>query len=474
VKYNKIDDNILAELQNICGKENVIFDKTRILDYAHDEYIKPSQDTYPEVVIKPSSTIEVSRIMQLANKNLVPVTVRGGGTGLSGGAVSFSGGILLSMEKMNRIIEVDTKNFVITTEAGVMLKDFVAEAEKNNLFFPPKPGDEFAMIGGMIATNAGGARVVKYGSMRNFVRGVEIVLSDGRILNIGRKLVKNSAGYSILNLFVGSEGTLGVITKATISVMPSNVVSTTLLVAYENIYSAIESVSEILKIRNIPISVEFIELEPVILTEKLLNKSWPVKIGKAQLMIIIDSHCKECLTSDAQYLEKVCKKNSAIEIFVADNKINQDTISEIRSNLYEAIKNFVVEILDISVPPAQIADFVNELHNLEKKYSVWLPTYGHAADGNVHTHYMKGKYVDGKIVPLPEKEWKEKKDVVVNEIIEIGISLGGSISGEHGIGIVKKDFMKKMYSAEYLSLLKSIKNVFDVKNILNPGKVVPD
>jgi glycolate oxidase len=474
VNYNKIDNNILTQLIDICGKEDVIFDKIKFLDYAHDEYIKPSEETFPEVVVKPQSTQEVSQIMSLAEKSFVPVTIRGGGTGLSGGAVSFTGGILLSMEKMNKILDVDTKNFVVTTQAGVLLKDFVKEIEKYNLFFPPKPGDEFATIGGMIATNAGGTRTVKYGTMRNFVRGVEVVLSDGSVINVGGKFIKNSAGYSLLNLFIGSEGSLGIVTESIISVMPRNVVPLTLIVAYNDIFCAINSVPEILKLKNVPVSVEFIELEPVLLTEKLLDKQWPVKVGKAQLMIIIDSSCEECMNSNVEYLQQVCKDNDAIEIFVADSKVKQDTVLEIRSNLYESIKNFVVEILDISVPPAQIALFVNKLHSLEKKYSIWLPTYGHAADGNVHTHYMKCKYVNGEIVPLEENEWLEKKDVIINEIIELGISLGGSISGEHGIGIAKKSFMKKMYSEKYLSLLKSIKNVFDKKNILNPGKVVPD
>ncbi len=473
MNYNKVNKFILSELINICGEKDVIVDKKRIIDYSHDEYIKPDENTFPELVVKPKTVYEISKIIKLANRNLIPVTVRGGGTGLSGGAVSFCGGILLSMENLKKIVEVDKKNFMATVESGVTLQEFAKELEKHNLFFPPKPGDEYAMIGGMIATNAGGARVVKYGTMRNLVRGLEVVLPDGEIINVGGKLIKNSAGYSLLNLFIGSEGTLGIITKAIISIMSRNVNTLTILVPYDNIDSAIKTVTEILNTKNVPVSIEFLELEPILLTEKLLGKSWPVKVGKAHLMIVIDNKCGECVNEQTEHISEICNNNGALEIFVAENNVKQKEIAEIRSNLYESIKNYVVEILDIAVPPASIGDFVNELHQLEKKYSVWLPTYGHAADGNVHTHYMSGKYFNGEIIPVPENEWRSKRDLVVEEIVKTGISFGGSISGEHGIGVTKINFMRSMYSEKYLDLLKKIKTVFDENNILNPGKMIP-
>ncbi len=472
MKYNKVDNEILERLRIICGTENVITDKEKLIDYSHDEYPRQEIKSYPEVVVKPRNEQEVAEVLKLANENLIPVTPRGAATGLAGGCVPVYGGIVLSLENMNRIIEIDKQNFVVVTESGVPLMKFFKEIEQQGLFFPPHPGDESAMIGGVIATNAGGSRAVKYGVIRNFVRGIEVVLPNGNIIQCGGKLIKNSAGYSLLNLFIGSEGTLGVITKATIAVVPPLASVVTLVVPFENIDSAINAVPEILRSNVLPMAIEFVELEPIILTEKLLNKSWPTKQGSAHLMIIIDAQDKDTALSFAEKVAEVCEKYNAMEVFIADTTDKQQTILEIRSHLYESIKNFTVEILDIAVPIAKIAEFVNNIHEIEKKYGIWLPTYGHAGDGNVHIHYMKGKFVNGEIIQLKESEWQPKLEEVIDKIIDLGLQLGGSITGEHGVGLVKKKYMGKMYSAEYLSLLKSIKNVFDPKNILNPGKII--
>jgi len=219
MNYNKVDQKVLDQLKNICGEENVVVDKEKLVDYTHDEYPWFEETYYPEVVVKPQNEKQVSEILKLANQNLIPVTPRGAATGLAGGCVPLYGGIVLSLENMNKILEIDKQNFVVVAEAGVPLMKFFKEIEQEGLFFPPHPGDESAMIGGVIATNAGGARAVKYGVIRNFVRGIEVVLPNGEIITCGGKLVKNSAGYSLLNLFIGSEGTLGVITKGILSVV---------------------------------------------------------------------------------------------------------------------------------------------------------------------------------------------------------------------------------------------------------------
>lgn len=472
MNYNKVDQKILEQLISICSKENVIVEKEKLVDYTHDEYPYYETVYYPEVVVKPSTTKQVAEILKLANNNLIPVTPRGAATGLAGGCVPIYGGIVLSLENLNKILEIDKQNFVVVVEAGVPLMKFFKEIEQEGLFFPPHPGDESAMVGGVVATNAGGARAVKYGLIRNFVRGIEVVLADGTIIQCGGKLVKNSAGYSLLNLFIGSEGTLGVITKVIFAVITPPKSMITLVVPFENIELAIRSVPEILRSGVLPMAIEFLELEPIILTEKLLNKTWPTKQGSAHLMLIIDAQDEDTALSFAEKIAEVCEKNNAIEVFIADTTEKQHNILEIRSHLYESLKNTTVDILDVAVPPAKIAEFVNKIHEIEKKYGVWLPTYGHAGDGNVHTHYMKGKFVDGEIVKLDETEWKNKMDTVINEIIKTGIELGGTITGEHGVGMIKRKYMKMMYNEQYISILRNIKRIFDPNNILNPGKII--
>lgn len=472
MNYNRIDEKILEKLITICGKDNVIVEKDKMVDYTHDEYPYYEQIFYPEVVVKPTTVQQISEIMKLANENLIPVTPRGAATGLAGGCVPVYGGIVVSLENMNKILEIDKQNFIVVAEAGVPLMKFFKEIEAEGLFFPPHPGDESAMLGGVVATNAGGARAVKYGVIRNFVRGIEVVLPNGDVIQCGGKLVKNSAGYSLLNLFIGSEGTLGIITKVILAVIapPQNMV--TLVVPYENIDTAVKTVPEILRSGVIPMAIEFLELEPIILTEKLLNKTWPVKQGKAHLMIIIDAYSEDVALSSAEKIAEICEHNNAIEVFIADTQDKQHSILEIRSHIYESLKSFTLDILDVAVPPAKIAEFVNKIHEIETKYDVWLPTYGHAGDGNVHTHYMKSKFVNGEMVKLDETYWKPKMEEVINEILKTGVQLGGTITGEHGVGLIKKNYMKLMYTENYINILKDIKKVFDPKCILNPGKII--
>ncbi len=470
MKYNKLSKELITEIISVCGKENVILDKDKMVDYTHDEYPLKEIQSYPEIVVKPTTIEQISKLLRLANNNFIAVTVRGGGTGLCGGNVPVYGGIVLSLENMNKILEMDEQNFIVVSEAGVRLKDFFDFIENKGYFFPPKPGDESATIGGIISTNAGGSRIVKYGSVRNFVRGIEVVLSDGSVINLGGKFIKNSAGYSLLNLFIGSEGTLGVITKSIISVIPKPKYILTLVIPYENMNSAINSVPKILK--NVtPTAIEFIEPELIILTEKHLNKTWPVKLGEAQIMIILDSNDEQEIFRQAETISCLCEEEGAIEVFVSDSFDKQKEILDIRSNFFEPIKPYTLEILDICVPVGNVGKFVNFIHDIEKEYDVWLPTFGHAGDGNVHTHYMKGKYIDGEIQLLDTKECLQKMDEIVEKIIKKGIELGGTITGEHGIGLVKKKYLSYMFTDRYISLLKSVKTAFDPNNILNPGKI---
>ncbi len=469
MEHKKINNEFIKRLKEIVGENNVITEKDKMIDYSHDEYALEDIAHFPDVVIKPETTSQVSGIVKLCNEARIPVTPRGGATGLCGGAVPIYGGVVLSLEKMKKIIEVDTNNLTATVEAGVMLRDFYPAVEKKGLFFPPHPGDESATIGGVIATNAGGARAVKYGVVRDFVKGIEVVLADGSVINIGGKFIKNSSGYSLLHLMIGSEGTLGIITKATLTLLAPPKVVYTLVIPYESIHDAIKTVPEILKNKILPMAVEFVEKKPVEIAEKFMNKRWPYSGGKAHLMIIIDGGSEEEVTNMAEIIGEIALSNNALDVIVADTESKQQEILDIRSNLYEAMKKYMLEILDITVPRASIGKYVDEVEKIAEEFDTWLPTYGHAGDGNVHTHIMKAKWENGEWIEI--ENWREKYPEIRKKLHELGKKFNGIVSGEHGIGLVKKEYLKLFIDDKSIELMKKIKKTFDPNNILNPGKI---
>jgi len=470
-EYKKVDQKVIKDLKDMVGEKNVITDETNMINYSHDEFTLSEISHMPEVVVKPENAKQVSKVLKYAQETIIPVTPRGGATGLCGGCVPSLGGIVLSVEKMNRIIELDTDNQMAVVEAGVTLMGFYEAVEKAGLFFPPHPGDESAMIGGLIAANAGGARAVKYGVIRNYIRGLEVVLASGKIIHPGGKVMKSSAGYNLLNLFIGAEGTLGIITSAVIQLMPPPETTRSLIIPYDNLEQAIETVPLMIKKKILPMAVEFIPKEVIIRTEKLLKKRWPSKMGNTYLLVILDASSEDEIDKLSERVAEVSLEKGALDVFVADSPQKQKQVLDIRSKIYESIKEDNVETLDIAVPRAEIAQHVKKVMEVQEKYGMWLPTYGHAADGNVHTHIMKVLFKDGKTTPLPEKEWKGKLDKVREELYKDCRKRGGSISGEHGIGIVKKPFLSYVVDKEQISLMKGIKKNFDPYNILNPQKI---
>ena len=472
--HRKINKQIIRKLGKIVGEGEIICDPEKMLDYAGDEFADPSIRKFPEAVVKPKSSGQISEILKLANQEGIPVTPRGGGTGLCGGCVPLQGGMILSLEEMDNILEIDKENMMAVVEAGVTLMDFYAGVEEAGLFFPPHPGDEGAQFGGLVNTNASGARAVKYGGVRNYVRGLEVVLPQGEIITMGGKYMKNSTGYNLLGLVIGSEGTLGVVTKVVLSLLPKPQTMYTLVVPYDSLDNAIETVPEI-RNRVVPMAVEFIEHDVIPPTEEMLGKRWPCK-AKAYLMIIVDGTSDEELFAVLETIGDICLKHGAAigsvdELSIADTQKRQRDILEIRSNLYLALKRGMLEILDITVPPAKIAEYVAEVHKISEKYGMWLPNYGHAADGNVHTHLMKVGITDGKLDERETEGWREKYPLARNEIHEKAKGLGGIVSGEHGIGLVKMEYLPIFVDSAQIELMKGIKRLFDPNNILNPGKV---
>jgi len=462
VKYGKVDEEILQQLEAIAGSEDVLITKEAIADYAHDE--SSVEPHYPEVVIKAETTEEVSKILSLANRERIPVTPRGGGTGLCGGAVPVYGSVLLSLEKMNRILELDEENLMVTVESGVLIMDLHAYVEKRGFLYPPDPGQKMGTIGGNISTNAGGMRGVKYGVTRDFVQGLEVVLATGEVIHLGGKTVKNSTGYSLIDLIIGSEGTLGVVTKAILRLVPLPKINVTLYAPYESLQDASRTVSEIIKNKIVPPAVEFIDQSSILVAERHLRRPMPRNDTPAYLLVRIEGNDKEAVNADYDAVADICLKNNALDVLVADTKASQEKVWEGRSCIIDAAKaEGFIEVLDCVVPRNRIPDLIKGLNDIAEKYKVECQNFGHAGDGNVHTNVLKKN--------MSDEEWNKKVPELIEEVYKLSISLGGTISGEHGIGLIRKRFLPMTLNKKQIELMMGIKRTFDPNNILNPGKI---
>jgi glycolate oxidase len=460
----KVDEaHLVKRLRKVVGKDWVITEREFMEIYLRDETPEPLRPPAASnlILVKPASTKEVSQILELANEEIVPVFPVGGRTGLVGGSVPTEPGIILSLERMGNI-EIDQENLMAVVEAGATLGDLIKASEKAGLFFPLHPGDEGAQIGGLIATNAGGVRAVKYGVMRNYVKGIEAVSPTGEILNLGGQLMKNNTGYDLMHLIMGSEGTLCVITKAVIKLYPKSMFMATLIVPFDSRSDAILSVQKVLQSGVTPLAIEYVELKEINEAAKHLNEEWPVQEGKAQLIIILTGTDEDELFSACEKISEISEENKAREAMLAETKEEQDRILRIRSNIYTTLKPHMVDILDVTVPPSRLRDLMNSVDEIARKHGVYLPVYGHAGDGNLHVHIMKGEGKETDYVATVKKE-----------IYEAGARLGGVITGEHGIGKIRTGEIMRALSEKEWSLMKGIKRLFDPNNILNPGKVLP-
>ena len=457
------ESEFVKHLGEIVGRSWVITEREFMEPYLRDETPETVRPTPADnlVLVKPSSTTEVSGILKLANEAKVPVFPVGGRTGLVGGSVPTESGMILSLERMNKI-EVDKENLMAVAEAGATLGDLLRAAEAADLFFPPHPGDEGAQIGGLIATNAGGVRAVKYGVMRTYVKGMEAVLPTGEVLELGGKLIKNNTGYDLMNLIIGSEGTLCVITEAVIKLYPKSMFMATLVVPFDSRSDAIGVVPKILRSGATPLAIEYVLLREIEESAEHVNERWPVQQGKDQLIIILTGASEDEMLSACEQISKICEENKAREVMLAETKEEQDRILRIRSNIYTALKPRMVDILDVTVPPSKLGELMNMVDAIAAKYGAYLPVYGHAGDGNLHIHIMKK---EGK---TPDYLAKIKE-----EIYRAGASLGGVITGEHGVGKIRTGTISLVLSEKEISLMKGIKKLFDPNNILNPGKVLP-
>jgi glycolate oxidase len=459
-EYRELTPDLIDHLKTIVGEKQVLTGEG-MEDYARDEAPHTHTDL-PEAVVFPRSTLEIAGILKSANKHMIPVTPRGAGTGLSGGAVPVYGGIVLSMAKMNGMIEVDEANFCATAQAGITLSGFCEEVAKYGLYYPLYPGEMSATVGGNVATNAGGMRAVKYGVTRDFVLGLEAVLASGEVITAGGKFVKSSTGYDLTQLLTGSEGTLAVISQVTLKLITPPGSREILLVPFHSLSEAIRCVPLILKEQILPVSIEFMEADILRLVKDYTGKEFPITGYPAYLMLMIEARDYDEFGAISERISEICARNGAVDTYVPGSESAKRKLLETREKFYPTMQHRgMLDLADVVVPRSMIADFVEEVKRISTKYNIPVVCYGHAGDGNVHLH------------PLDTGSVSEQDlEKLLSEIFQAGISRGGTISGEHGIGADKRKYMPLAASAEKLEIMRRIKTAFDPNNILNPGKVI--
>ena len=434
-------------------------------DYTHDEMTEYGHFR-PEAVLQAESADEICKVLRYCNEKRIPVTPRGSGTGLCGGCVAIHGGIVLSSERMKKVLEVDEKNMTATVEPGVLLMEFPKALEGTGLFYPPDPGEKTATMGGNAMTNAGGMRAVRYGVTRDYILGMDVALADGTLLHLGGKTVKTSSGYSLIDLMIGSEGTLGFVTSLTVKLIPEPRCNLSLLIPFDDLDKCIRAVPEILNCGCEPTAVEFMEREVIACAEEYLGKQFPDAKADAYLLVRLDGISEEALKQPVDRLTDTVLALGAKDVLLADTDERKESIWNARGAFLEAIKDSTTTMdeCDVAVPRNSIAEFVRQMSGISKRSGLRIRSFGHAGDGNLHIYVCR----DG----LAEQEWKQHLTSVMAQLYAAARDLNGQVSGEHGIGHAKKHFLLESLGEKQLELMRGIKAVFDPNGILNPGKIV--
>jgi glycolate oxidase len=466
MNYNKISPQILTELKDILGEQYVFANAEILSEYAHDE----TEDLVfiPEAVVKPRNANEISAIMKLANEHTISVTARGAGTGLSGGALAVHGGIILSMERFNQILEIDERNLQATVEPGVINEIFKNAVAEKGLFYPPDPASKGScFLGGNVAESSGGPKCVKYGTTKDYILNLEVVLPTGEIIFTGANTLKNSTGYNLTQLMVGSEGTLGIVTKIILRLLPLPKNDLLMLVPFRSLDEACAAVSEVFRAGFIPSAMELMERDALDWVSKYVQSN-VVKLEdgiQAHLLIEVDGNDPEVLMKEMEAIADLMTRYNIADVLFADSAAQKNELWRLRRGINEAVKNNAVsKEQDTVVPRAELPKLVKGVKSVGEKYHFKTVCYGHAGDGNLHIRLIKGD--------LSDEQWNgDHIKKAIAEIFTICKELGGTISGEHGIGLVQQDYMHIVFSEKALELQRSIKLVFDPNNILNPGKM---
>jgi glycolate oxidase len=455
----------LEVFKSIVGSQYVYVDEEVLSQYASDQ----TEDLHflPDVVIKPRTAEEISAILRICNQYKIPVTPRGGGTGLSGGALPHMGGVLLSIERMNSILEIDERNLQVITEAGVITEVLQDAVKERGLFYPPDPSSRgTCLIGGNIAENSGGPKAVKYGVVKDYVLNLEVVLPTGEIIWTGANVLKNATGYNLTQLVVGSEGTLGIVTKIVLKLLPHPKYDLLMLVPFTSAENACAAVSAIFRAGYVPSALEFMERDALEWVMRFVDNS-VVAISdeiKAHLLIEVDGNDMDVLMKEMEGISEVVMGFDCGEILFADDAQQKAELWKLRRRVGEAVKSHsVYKEEDTVVPRAELPVLLHGVKEIGKKYGFHSVCYGHAGDGNLHVNIIKGD--------LSDEQWNGSLKSGIREIFELVKSLGGTISGEHGIGLVQKEYMDIIFDPISMSLMRQIKAIFDPNDILNKGKI---
>ena len=457
---------VFAELRDIVREPYFLTDESALQLHGHDE----TEDLMyrPQAVLEPADTMEISRIMQVCSREQIPVTVRGGGSGLAGGALPTHGGLVISMRRFDQILKLDAANFQVTVEPGVVTETLQNSLREQGLFYPPDPSSRgWSFIGGNVSTNAGGPKAVKYGVVKDHVLNLEVVLPSGEIIWTGANTLKNSTGYNLTQLLVGSEGTLGIITKIVLKLQPYPTQNLLMLVPFRSAESACAAVAAIFQAGVTPSGLEFMERNAIDWAVRYVGET-PVPIREedgAHLLIEVDGFHMESLVADCETITTVLEHFDCGEIFFADDDATKTALWKLRRNVAQAVKrNSIYKEEDTVVPRAELPNLLRKVKEIGGRFGFESVCYGHAGDGNLHVNILRGE--------LSETAWNEEVPKGIREIFQFVKSVGGTLSGEHGIGLVQRPYLDIVFSEVELRIMREIKRVFDPLGILNPGKVV--
>ena len=457
----KLELSVIDRLRKIVGKQDVLDQKEDLIPYSFDGTAALKQ--HPDCVVFTRTTAQVSEVLKLANKEGIPVVTRGSGTGLSGGSLPSERCIVLCTVKMKKILELDKANLTLLTEPGATTLTIAEAAEKAGLFYPPDPGSmKISTIGGNVAENSGGLRGLKYGVTRNYVMGMEIVLPDGEICWMGNKCVKDVAGYSLKDLFIGSEGTLGVITKVLLRLIPQPQAKKTMVATFEQMDRAAETVSAIIAAQIIPCTLEFLDRTTIHCVEDFAKIGLPLDCG-ALLLIETDGH-PAVVKEEAEKMEAICREHGCMEIRVAKDDREAAKLASARRSAFSALARLSPTTIleDATVPRSELGHMIRYVAAVAKKYQLKVGTFGHMGDGNLHPTFLTDERNTDEMHRIEE---------AFEDIFKEAIRLGGTITGEHGIGIAKKKFLPDFAGQTQMRILKEVRNVLDPKGTLNPGKI---
>ena len=466
MKYNKINIDDVNFFKEIVGCNFILTDSTKLIDFSHDE----TEDLIftPEIVIKPGNTKEISKIIVYCNQKLIPVTPCGARTGLSGGSLPILGGVVLSTERLNKIVNIDERNLQATVEPGVINQKFREAVNEKGLFYPPDPASKGSCyLGGNLAENAGGPKALKYGVTKDYVLNLQIVLPTGDIIWTGANVLKNSTGYNITQLMIGSEGTLGIITKIVFRLIPLPTKDITLLIPFESNEEACKAVSAIFRAGITPSALEFLERDAIEWTINYLDIVMQINDKvQAHLLVEVDGNDIELLYRESEKIANIMNNFNCGEILIADSNAQKERLWKIRRSVGEAVKaNSIYKEEDTVVPRAELPKLITGVKEIGRRYGFKSVCYGHAGDGNLHINIIKGD--------MSDEDWRNKITFGIREIFQLTKDLGGTISGEHGIGFVQRKYLDIVLSSKNIKIQKGIKKLFDPNLILNPKKIFP-